>query len=325
MAMIEQNISGVKLEKLRKKAVKKTKFLKKMPKFVFVICLLLAMLKPRNIGLFLILTSGEGLDLGTIAIGIVMILGEVLLAFCIAAAAMGFYLLLSWKKTYNAFNDNYKNKYVLLKIREVPGFSNLKYAAKQGITYDELLKANLLPGRAKSFYESGDYFEGAYEGIHFRASSVKTYEPDNSALTIFDGQVIVFPTFHAFKTSETAIQIFPKKQGGKMKGLTFREKVETENEAFNNMFSVYAENGHNAFYILTPQVLEDILEFAKIIQNHVYIVFSDQSMYLGCEQMHNPFNAVVDIPVEEQSGNIAMATEVIRKAKEMLIHIENQS
>ena len=89
MAMIEQNISGVKLEKLRQKAVKKTKFLKKMPKVVFVVCLLFAMLKPRNIGLFLILTSGEGLDFGTIGIGIIMILGEILLAFCIAAAAMG--------------------------------------------------------------------------------------------------------------------------------------------------------------------------------------------------------------------------------------------
>lgn len=325
MAMIEQNISGVKLEKLRQKAVKKTKFLKKMPKVVFVVCLLLAMLKPRNIGLFLILTSGEGLDFGTIGIGIIMILGEILLAFCIAAAAMGFYLLLSWKKTYNEFNDNYKNKYALLKIREVPGFSNLKYAAKQGISFDEPMKVGLLPGQAKSFYESGDYFEGAYEGIRFRASSVETYEPDNSTLTVFDGQVIVFSAFHAFKTSETAIQIFPKKQSGKMKGLTLREKVETENEAFNSMFSVYAENGHNAFYILTPQVLEDILEFAKIIQNHVYIVFSDQSMYLGCEQMQNPFNAIVDLPIEEQSKNIVMATEVIRKAKEILIHIENQS
>lgn len=48
-------------------------------------------------------------------------------------------------------------------------------------------------------------------------------------------------------------------------------------------------------------------------------------MYLGCEQMHNPFNAIVDIPIEEQSRNIVMATEVIRKAKEMLIHIENPS
>lgn len=80
MAMIKQNISGVKLEKLRQKAVKKTKFLKKMPKVVFVVCclLLLVMLKPRNIGLFLILTSGEELDLGTIRIGTLMILGEIL-------------------------------------------------------------------------------------------------------------------------------------------------------------------------------------------------------------------------------------------------------
>lgn len=78
MAMIEQNISGVKLEKLRQKAVKKTKFLKKKPKVVFVVCLLLVMLKPRNIGLFLILTSGEELDLGTIRIGTLMILGEIL-------------------------------------------------------------------------------------------------------------------------------------------------------------------------------------------------------------------------------------------------------
>lgn len=44
----------------------------------FCCLLLLVMLKPRNIGLFLILTSGEELDLGTIRIGTLMILGEIL-------------------------------------------------------------------------------------------------------------------------------------------------------------------------------------------------------------------------------------------------------
>lgn len=61
------------------------------------------------------------------------------------------------------------------------------------------MKVGLLPGQAKSFYESGDYFEGAYEGIRFRASSVETYEPDNSTLTVFDGQVIVFQHFMHLK------------------------------------------------------------------------------------------------------------------------------
>ena len=29
--------------------------------------------------------------------------------------------------------------------------------------------------------------------------------------------------------------------------------IETENEVFNNMFSVYAKDGHNAFCILMPK------------------------------------------------------------------------
>ena len=36
--MVEQNISGVKLEKLRQKANKKTKFMRRMPIIVFIIC-----------------------------------------------------------------------------------------------------------------------------------------------------------------------------------------------------------------------------------------------------------------------------------------------
>lgn len=175
MAMVEQNISGVKLEKIRQKANSKTKFMYRMPKVVFIICLLLSMLKPRNIGLFLIFTSGEGIDIGTIAVGLIMILGEIMLAFCMAALAFAIYMLIFWKKTYNLFNDNYKNKYALLKIREVPGFSDLKYAAKQGLTFQELSNVKLLPGSAKSFFVSQDYFEGIYYTVRFRSSSVETY------------------------------------------------------------------------------------------------------------------------------------------------------
>lgn len=324
MAMIEQNISGIKLEKMRQKANSKTKFLRRMPKVVFMICLLLSMFKPRNIGFFLLVFHGEGMEIGTILTGIVMLFGEVMLAFCIAALAFAIYMLLFWKKSYELFNDNYKNKYALLKIREVPGFSNLKYAAKQGLTFQELSKVKLLPGSAKNFFVSQDYFEGTYDMIRFCSSSVETYEPSESSIAVFEGQVIIFSSFHEFKMSETAIQIFPKKQNSKMKGMTFHEKVETENEAFNNIFSVYAEDEHNAFYILTPKVIEDIMEFYKMIDNNIYMVFYDKYMYLSCEQMRNPFNALVDVPIDQQSTNIVMATDIIQKARDVLIQIENQ-
>ena len=323
MAMIEQNISGVKLEKLRRKAEKKTKFLKRMPKWIFFAGVLLTLFVNRYF--FILMISGYKMNGSSIMGGIFMIIGGIMMSFCVAAAAMGIYLLAFWKKTYDTFNDNYKNKYVLLKMREVPGFSDLKYLPQKGISFDELSNVRLLPGRAKSFFESKDYFEGIYETIRFRACSVETYESNNSSLSVFSGQVIVFSSFHEFKISETAIQIFPGKESKKMKGLTFPERVETENEAFNEMFSVCAEDGHNAFYILTPQVMEDIMEFGRIINNNVYLAFSGSDMYVGCEQMRNPFDAIVDMSIEEQSRSIVMATEMIQKAREILIHIENRN
>ncbi len=321
MAMIEQNISGVKLEKLRRKAEKKTKFLKRLPIGVFCVGVLLTLFVNRYF--FILIISGYEMSGDSILGGSFMIIGGIMMSLCVAAAALGIYLLAFWKKTYDIFNDNYKNKYVLLKMREVPGFSDLKYLPQKGISFDELSKVSLLPGRTRAFFESKDYFEGAYETIRFRAGSVETYESNNSSLSVFSGQVIVFSLFHEFKISETVIQIFPRKESKKMKGLTFPERVETESEAFNDMFSVCAEDGHNAFYILTPQVMEDIMEFGRIINNNVYLAFSGSDMYVGCEQMRNPFDAIVDMPIEEQSKNIVMATEIIQKAREILIHIEN--
>ncbi len=324
MAMVEQNISGIKLEKLRQKAQKKSKFTKKLFKIVFVVCLLLSMLKPRNIGIFFIFTSGEPLDAGMVAFCILMIFMEIMLAATLALAASGIYFLIFWKKAYNAFNDNYKNKYALLKMREVPGFSNLKYAAQQGIPYHELLSIGLIPNENKLAFQSKDYFEGEYNEVHFRASTVGTYEATKATAALFEGQVIVFSSFHKFKISESEVQIFPKKEAKKMKSFTVGEKIETENATFNNKFSVYTQDGQNAFYILTPQVIEDILEFAEIINDNTYIVFHKEYMYVGCQQLRSPFDAFIDQPIEEQSQNIVKATDIIQKAREILIHIENQ-
>ncbi len=320
MAMIEQNISGVKLEKMRQKVNHKTKVMFNLPKIVFLIFILIAFIKNRYF--FILIFTGYEMGRDSIIGGIFMIIGDIMIAFCMAACAFAFYMLIAWNKEYKMFNYNYKNKYAIDKIKEVAGFSNLKYSATQGFKFDEIQNINLFASGAKSFFKSKDYFEGTYDNIRFYASSVETYEPNNSSLALFSGQVIAFSKFDEFKISETSIQIFPKKQNNKMKGLTFPINIQTENEMFNNMFSVFAQDEHNAFYILTPKVIENIIEFANIINNNIYIVFVDKYMYVGCEQIRNPFDAVVDIPVEEQSVNITKATEIIQKARDILINIK---
>ena len=46
--------------------------------------------------------------------------------------------------------------------------------------------------------------------------------------------------------------------------------VETENPAFNNEFTTYCEKDDDAFYILTPQVMEKMIEAAKTYKRVIY-------------------------------------------------------
>lgn len=321
MAMIEQNISGVKLEKIRQNAKRKTKVMFTLPAVVFAVCLLFTLVDNRYS--FLSLFTQEERSAGMIWDGLLRLLPGVMLGLCMAAASFGLYLAIVWQRAYNRFNDNYKNKYVLLKMREASGFSNLKYSALKGIPFAEIANANLLPGRAKDFYQSKDYFEGSYHEIHFHAASVETHEPSQSSVALFSGQVIVFSTFHEFKISETAVQVFSKKEQAKMKGLTFPVRIETENEAFNRRFCVFTEDAHNAFYILTPEVLEALVAFDQMVGSAIYLVFRGSQMYLGCAQMRSPFDALIDVPIEQQAKDIAKAADIIRKARDVLIHMEH--
>lgn len=51
--------------------------------------------------------------------------------------------------------------------------------------------------------------------------------------------------------------------------------IQTENSVFNENFAVFAENEQNAFYILTPQVMEQITAFQEAMEGNVYLSFSE--------------------------------------------------
>ena len=90
-------------------------------------------------------------------------------------------------------------------------------------------------------------------------------------------------------------------------------------------FAVFAENEQNAFYILTPQVMEQITAFQEAMEGNVYLSFSEKSLYVTCSQLRNPFHIYIDIPVEEQRQKIADDTAILRSAKEILIRAGQSS
>ncbi|MFR7848887.1 MAG: DUF3137 domain-containing protein [Coprococcus phoceensis] len=118
---------------------------------------------------------------------------------------------------------------------------------------------------------------------------------------------------------------FPKKALSKLRETRVPLPIQTENSVFNENFAVFAENEQNAFYILTPQVMEQITAFQEAMEGNVYLSFSEKSLYVTCSQLRNPFHIYIDIPVEEQRQKIAGDTAILRSAKEILIRAGQSS
>ena len=88
----------------------------------------------------------------------------------------GFYYMLVYKKAYDLFCINFKNKYVLDTLRQLPDFSELRYNAGGGLSYEEMNRLKLIPGGQSVFYQSSDELSGKLDGVPFRAVNVCTGE-----------------------------------------------------------------------------------------------------------------------------------------------------
>lgn len=143
------------------------------------------------------------------------LIGGMMLSVIFAGAVFVFYYMLVYKKAYDLFCINFKNKYVLDTLRQLPDFSELRYNAGGGLSYEEMNRLKLIPGGQSVFYQSSDELSGKLDGVPFRAVNVCTGEKASARSStpkiLFEGQVIVFSYFDNRKISEGFVQVFSKK------------------------------------------------------------------------------------------------------------------
>lgn len=322
MQFTEQNISTAKLEKLRQDAIKKTKILRRLPLVCFAVFAALALI--QDLGFFRCLADsgwGDPVTKGAFF----HLLGGLMMAAMLASVVYLFYMIFVWQKAYDRFNFSFKNKYVLDTIRQLPGFSALRYDAQGGFSYQEMDRMNLIPKGGKAFYQSTDALSGLLDGVRFCSSNVKTGRQGHGRSSLpdilFEGQVLAFSTFDERKLSDGFVQVFSKKALSKAKPPVAPLEIQTENSLFHENFVVFAENEQNAFYILTPRVLEKITAFQEAVEGKVYLSFFQSTLYVTCSQFRNPFDAYIDIPIPEQQKNLVQDTALLRKARELLLCI----
>ena len=210
-----------------------------------------------------------------------MITGVIVLP---ALLAVGIYLLLYYlfvKTTYETFNQAFKGTYVLQIVETAGGFSNLSYSP-----VTQYLKRN------------------------GKKSEIRT---------IFSGQVMRFSLPNEFKWSFGHLQIFEKEFLSNLKGYTAPYKIQTENEAFNQRFEIFAADEHNAFYLLTPRMLEQIIRFADFANCQIALAFVGMALYVAVDRPHSMFNASVRQSLTKQRQLIFDDAILLKKAGEILL------
>lgn len=190
--------------------------------------------------------------------------------FLISFGAIACMIISSIKngKREKEFTLNYKREIIKPMFSSV--ITNCEYYPDRGIERSYLRELNAID--TGDNYRSEDLVKGYYKNVSFSRSDVEIEEEHTDSeghthtTTTFQGQWQIFEFNKLFKSN---IQVVEKGFGAaKSQSSIFtrkenrRQKVSMENSEFNKRFRIYANSEQEAFYILTPHLMEAIMKLA---------------------------------------------------------------
>ncbi len=168
---------------------------------------------------------------------------------------------------------------------------------------DFLMKSGVLPSYTKSY--GSDYIKGLYKGKQITYCDIKLeteQERDDKykTVTVFKGPVISLALGKPLENNRVRIL----ERGSKVAdaivnaymnfwnklGIKFEEHVVTlESVEFNNQFEVKTTDDELAFYILTPQFMENIINADRLAAGHTNICFANDRVNIAVNSGHDAF------------------------------------
>ncbi len=195
--------------------------------------------------------------------GIFMIAGGVLLmiipyAFIISA----FLFYFGYKKVSNAKKDLrllYKQIFVEEPLKR--NFQDVTYQPDNGFNREVVRNFNLCKMGNRYFTE--DYIKASYNGVTFEMADVivryhQKSGDDDITITYFQGRMLVF---YLPDKSLSSVRVYSESFRNRAidKKEAKEEYVQMESVDFNSRFDVFAPNAHDAFYLLTPPLMERLM------------------------------------------------------------------
>jgi len=211
----------------------------------------------------------------------------------------------SWIYTYltRDYTFAFKNKIIAALIHEID--KSLHYDPKAHLSTALFTNSKLFATRPDKI-TGNDYVKGTIDGIPIEFSDIHAEKRQKDAKgndiweTLFLGLFIVseFPkNFHGQTVvlPDSAQKILGNLIGGwfQKNNSTYGELVKMDNVEFEKEFVVYSTDQIEARYILTPAMMQKLLNFKKKTKHPIYVSFIGGKIYLAIEYNSDMFEASV--------------------------------
>ncbi len=223
----------------------------------------------------------------------------------------------SVSKIKKEFNTLFKMKYVKGPLEKV--FDNLVFDPNDGIAREVLKRTEMVYTGDR--FSSNDYISGEYKGVKFAQSDVHIEEEHTSTdskghthtyyETIFQGRWMIFEFNKRFKENMSIAQKgFSCARTPSLWGDNKYEKIKLEDVDFNKRFNVRAQNGLEAFYILTPGFMERIKRVDDRTEGKLMFCFINNSLHVGIDSREDSFEHGMLKKIDEAEISRAVQADI---------------
>lgn len=213
-------------------------------------------------------------------------------AFALIPAVVLFILHCTTKKKYY---DEFKKSLVLDALKSV--ITDVTIDPDNGVSREKIRETGMM--RTGDRFTSRDLVTGKYNSIAFQQSNVKVEDRHTNSkghstyITVFHGKWLIFD-FN--KTFVSDLQVVGKGFSAyKRKGWIFASedkkmsKIKFENEDFNKQFNVYAHDDAEAFYLLTPHMMESLLRLKEKLKSPIMLLFFHGQLHVAINDYRDSF------------------------------------
>jgi hypothetical protein len=215
-------------------------------------------------------------------------------------------ILLTWlaiRRPLERFRAAYKYTFVMRALESQ--FTDVVYKSRTGISRKTIADTQMMD--LGTSFHSEDYIRARYGDILFEQSDVLIQQSaGKSTVTIFQGRWMIFDFNKHFRTNFQIVQKgFPNAKHRRFFGTenSLFKKISMESEAFNEEFRVYAQNEHDAFYVITPAFMERLQNLAARNKGKLLFCFVRNRLHIAIHDGKDSFEpGSVFEPIDAQKA-----------------------